>query len=92
MGTYYWLINQQEKAMKWWRRSIQQGSQMKARVELARTYFEVGKRLGERNGKYRDLNGISVEENLKMARQMFVEMDLQRDLDELERIEAYNKV
>ena len=34
------------------------------------------------------MNGISAERYLEKARTMFEEMDLQRDLDELDKIEA----
>jgi hypothetical protein len=35
------------------------------------------------------LNGISAKEYLEKARELFEEMDLQWDLDELDRIVAY---
>jgi len=38
------------------------------------------------NSKYKDLKGITAEEYLKKARNMFEEMDLQWDLDELEKV------
>ena len=52
--------------------------------------MEVGKRLLEPDSKYKELNEISPEEYLEKARTMFVDMDLQWDLDELERISAGN--
>jgi hypothetical protein len=55
-------------------------------LELSRTYFEVGKRLLEPTSKYKDLDGIKVWDYLEKARVMFEEMDLQWDLDELEKI------
>ena len=48
--------------------------------------MEVGKRLLEPHSKYKDLNGIKAEEFLEKARTMFQEMDLQWDLDELDKI------
>jgi len=47
MGTYYWLIGKQKKALRWWNESIREGQRIGARLELSRTYFEVGKRLTE---------------------------------------------
>ena len=88
MGTYYWLIGEQKKAIKWWGKSIQEGERLGARVEVSRTYFEVGKRLLEEKSKYKELNGIKAEEYLAKAKTMFEEMDLQWDLDQLERIAA----
>ena len=48
--------------------------------------MEVGKRLLEANSKYKELNGISAEEYLEKAETMFEEMDLQWDLDELDKV------
>ena len=50
--------------------------------------MEIGKRLLDENGKYSELNGISAEEYKEKARTMFQEMDLQWDLDELDKIAA----
>jgi hypothetical protein len=86
MGIYYWLINIEEKAFKWWNSSIKEGERIGAKLELSRTYLEVGKRLTEPNSKFRNLNGIKAESYLEKARAMFEEMDLQWDLDELEKI------
>jgi len=85
-GVYYWLINKQKKALKWWNRSIEEGERLGARLELSRAYFEVGKRLLEAGSKYKMLNGIKAEEYLEKARALFEEMDLQWDLDELNRV------
>jgi tetratricopeptide (TPR) repeat protein len=89
MGTYYWLINKQKKALTWWSRSIQEGERLGAKIELSRTYFEVGKRLLEANSKFKELDGMTAEDYLEKARVMFEEMDLQWDLDELEKVRAY---
>ncbi len=86
VGLYYWLINKQNKAVKWWKRAIEEGERLGARPDLARTYMEIGKRFLEEKSKYKELNGISTKEYLEKARAMFQEMDLQWDLDELDRI------
>ena len=88
MGVYYWLINKQKKALKWWGKSIEAGERLEGRLELSRTYFEVGKSLLEPNSKYKELNGITAEEYLEKARAMFEDMDLQWDLDELDKVMA----
>ncbi|MBC2713832.1 MAG: AAA family ATPase [Desulfobacteraceae bacterium] len=88
MGIYFWLINKQKKALKWWSKSIAEGERLDGLLELSRTYFEVGKRLLEPNSKYKQLNGITAEEYLEKARTMFKEMDLQWDLDELDKVMA----
>jgi hypothetical protein len=48
--------------------------------------LEVGKRLLEPKSKYKELDGIKAEDCLEKARVMFEEMDLQWDLDELEKL------
>ncbi len=85
-GVYYWLINKQTKALKWWRKAIEEGERLGARLELSRTYFEVGKRLLEAESRYKMLNGIKAQEYLEKAKVLFEEMDLQWDLDELDRV------
>ena len=86
MGIYYWLLKSQKKCLMWWNRSIREGERLGARLELSRTYFEVGKRLLEPESKYQKLNGIKAEEYLEKARVLFEEMNLQWDLDELSRV------
>ena len=86
MGIYYWVIKSQKRALKWWNKAITEGERLGARLELSRTYFEVEKRLLEPESKYKELNGIKGEEYLKKARILFEEMDLQWDLDELNRL------
>jgi class 3 adenylate cyclase/tetratricopeptide (TPR) repeat protein len=86
IGLYFWLIDKQSKAVKWWQKAIEEGERLSARPELARTYMEIGKRFLEGKSKYRKLNEITAEEYLEKARTMFKEMDLQWDLDQLNKI------
>jgi tetratricopeptide (TPR) repeat protein len=86
MGDYYWLINKQRKALKWWDKSIKEGERLGARPDLSRTYFEVGKRLLEPHSKYKQLNGIDARGYLEKAETLFKEMGLERDLEDLERV------
>jgi len=86
MGVYYWLNNQQKKALKWWVKSISVARTMGAKPELARTNMEVGKRLSESKSKNVSLNGTSAIEYLDMAETSFKEMDLQWDLEQLGKI------
>ncbi|MGO9147917.1 MAG: adenylate/guanylate cyclase domain-containing protein [Desulfomonilia bacterium] len=90
MGVYYWVIGKQGKAIKWWRKSIKNGQRLNYRLEISRTYFEVGKRLLEPKSKHKELDGIKAEEYLEKARTMFEEMDLQWDLDELEKLRLHH--
>ena len=89
MGRYYWLINNQVKALMWWNNSIKEAERLKANLELSRTYFEIGKQLNEKKSQYKELNGIKAEEYLEKARIMFEELDLRWDLEKLDRINTY---
>ena len=90
MGRYYWLIKKQGKALKWWDASIKEAECIGAKLELSKTYFEVGKRIIEEKSEYKELNGIKAKEYLEMAKTLFEEMDLQWDLDQLDKIAAYS--
>jgi class 3 adenylate cyclase len=85
MGEYYWLMGKQRKALAWFDKSIKEGERLGARPDLSRTYVEVGKRLLERHSIYSELNGITAKEYLEKAETMFREMDLEWDLEQLER-------
>jgi hypothetical protein len=86
MGEYYWLIGKQNKAFKWWDKAVKKGETLGARPDLSRTYFEIGRALLDSKCKYKGWNGMSAKEYLEKARTMFKEMDLQYDLDELDKI------
>jgi len=88
MGLYYWLIDQQRNAFKWWDKSIKEGERLGARPELSRTYMEVGKRLLEPRSKFKELNGLSAREYLEKAESLFKDMDLEWDLEQLEWVQT----
>jgi class 3 adenylate cyclase/tetratricopeptide (TPR) repeat protein len=88
MGVYDWLIGRQRKALSWWDKSIKIGEYLGAWPELARTYMEVGKRLMEKKSKFQQLNDIKAEEYLKKARVLFKEMELDWDLEQLDKIKG----
>jgi tetratricopeptide (TPR) repeat protein len=88
IARYHWLIGKQNKAVKCWKKAINEGERLGQSPDLARTYMEVGKRFLEENSKNKELNGINAKEYLEKARTMFKEMDLQWDLDELDKIAA----
>jgi len=81
MGLYYWLMGRQNKAVGWWIQGIKEGERLRARVELARTYSEIGKRLLEDKSRILEISGIKGEEYLKKAEVLFSEMGLQWDLE-----------
>lgn len=86
-GLYYWITNKQRSALNWWQKAIEAGESLGARLELSRTYYEIGKRLLEPKSKYKALNGITAIAYLEKAKVLFEEMDLQWDLDELNQIQ-----
>jgi hypothetical protein len=92
MGTFFWLINKQKKALKYWVQSISEAKKMGSSLELSRTYFEVGKRLFEDKSKYTELNKINRKDYLLKARSAFKAMDLQQDLKDLEGFTAFNNI
>ena len=57
---------------------------------MSRAYFEIGKALLDPKCKYEEWNGIKAQEYFNKARTMFQDMDLQYDLDELDKIVAAN--
>lgn len=84
MGTYYYLIGRQKKALRYWDRAIREGKRLRAQLELARTYREVGTRLLEPRSQYRELNGLGPQDFLDKAREIFEGLELKWDLRELE--------
>ena len=92
MGRYYWLINNQKKALKLWNNSIKEAERLNAILELSRIYFEVGKQLNEKKSQYKELNNITGDEYLGKARIMFEELDLRWDLVKLDRVNTYKSI
>jgi hypothetical protein len=78
-GVYCWLNNNQAKALTWWRKAIEEGERLGARLELSMVYHEVGKRLLGAESKYKMLDGIKAEGYLERANLMFTDMGLQWD-------------
>jgi tetratricopeptide (TPR) repeat protein len=85
-GHYYWIIGRQKKALEWWHKSMEEGKNLGARADLARTYMEVGRRLLEPESRYKEFNGLKAEQYLEKAKAMFQEMDLLWDIDELAKL------
>jgi len=84
MGLYFWLLGKQEKAITWWERSIKNGEELNAQPELSRTYTEIGKRMLEEKSRIHQLNGVSAEEYLEKARNIFTELGIESDLNEVD--------
>lgn len=88
-GSFNWLLGKQKKAIKCWQKALSLSGKIGLIPDLARTYMEIGKRFIEEKSKYKELNDITAEQYLEMAGEMFKEMDLQWDLDELDQIVSY---
>jgi hypothetical protein len=84
MGTYYWIIGKRRKALKWWKKGIIEGERLEALPELGRLYLEIGRRLGADKGKDQTLNGLTAGQWLDKSADLFRELDLQQDLEDLE--------
>ncbi len=87
MGDYHWLIQKPKKAFKWWRRSVTVGRRLGARLELARSYFEIGQRLLDPKSPYTTMEGTEASGLLRKAREEFESMGLQWDLDTVSRLD-----
>jgi tetratricopeptide (TPR) repeat protein len=72
------------KALRYYKKSIDFAIWYGAKLELSRTYFELGKFLLNPETKKKKLNGLTGNDYLEKARQLFIEMDLTYDLAELE--------
>jgi hypothetical protein len=83
MGTRSWLLGSRDAAIKWFSKSIRIGKSLGARLELARTYREVGRRLTEDGSPQQKLESVDSEGYLKMAESLFEEMDLKTEAGEL---------
>ena len=88
-GRYFWLINKHRKAYRYWDNAIMEGKRLGAKPDLARTYLEIGKRLFKDKNKKKEINGLNSEQYLEMARQIFEEIDLKWDLNEIDRIASH---
>jgi class 3 adenylate cyclase/tetratricopeptide (TPR) repeat protein len=86
VGRYHWLIGQQNKAVKLWKRAIEDGMQLGQLPDLARTYMEIGSRLLEKQSKYKEIKSIGAKEYLEKAKMMFAQLDMQWDLDRFDKI------
>jgi hypothetical protein len=92
MGSFFWMINKQKKALKWWGQGLIEAEKMGSFPELSRIYFEVGRRLFERKSTFVELNKIKRKEYLLKARTSFKAMDLQYDLKALDRFVELNDI
>jgi hypothetical protein len=83
-GNALWMAGFKKKAITHYKRSIKEAERANGRLELSRTFFELGKRISS-NGKINRVNGLTGRDYLEKARQLFMEMNLTYDLNLLER-------
>ena len=88
LGRYCWLLGEQKKALHWWGKSIGWCEQYGSRLELPRTFMEIGRSLNEHQSKYKTLNGAGPEKYLTDTGNMFEEMGLYWDLDQLRKLDS----
>ncbi|NPA24888.1 MAG: AAA family ATPase [Deltaproteobacteria bacterium] len=91
VGDYYWLVEDQSRAARYWQRALRKGEKMGARPDLARTCFEIGRHLLEPGSRWRRLDGNAAESYLERAGVMFEELGLKRDLEELKQFQEFGK-
>jgi class 3 adenylate cyclase/tetratricopeptide (TPR) repeat protein len=77
------LLGKPGQALRWWDKSLDVGERLNARPELARTYFEIGRRLSQEPARPPQRKGMSAEESFEKARRLFQQMELDWDLKEL---------
>jgi tetratricopeptide (TPR) repeat protein len=96
MGTYCRLLGKKRRAFMWWGKSIETAEKLGAKLELSRTFFEIGKQLTEEDRRVKEhsgkgprmveFKGESPEHYLKKAEELFRELQLSYDLEQLERL------
>ena len=79
-----WMIGKKKKSIKHYLKSIEAAKKVNGRLELSRTYFDLGKRMLS-NGSIPNVNKLTGNDYLEKARQLFSAMNLTYDLEELER-------
>ena len=67
---------------------MQEGERFGFRIETARTYMEIGKRLLEGKSRFKKDGDTKAKKYLEKARTVFQEIKLHRDIDELDKIVA----
>ena len=76
VGLVHWLDGKPKLALAWWTRSLETAERLGARLELARTLREVGRRLSDPRGPTREMRGLPAEEYLARADAVFAELGL----------------
>jgi tetratricopeptide (TPR) repeat protein len=82
--NFYNLTGKYTRALKYIRKSIVEGEEKNARVELARTYLDAGKFLISVNNNYHEINGIGGMAYLEKSRELFKITGVEYHQEEIE--------
>jgi class 3 adenylate cyclase/tetratricopeptide (TPR) repeat protein len=85
-GAYHWMIDEHDKALRWWRKAVQEGERLGARPQLARVYLEIGRCLLEEKGKQLKFDGVRGEQYMEKAKALFKEIGMESCLTDLDRL------
>jgi hypothetical protein len=83
VGTWLWLAGRKGRAIRYWKESMRLGVHLGARLELSRTWMEIGRRLREKKSPLKTIDGIAADQYLAKARTFFEEKNLGWDLENL---------
>jgi tetratricopeptide (TPR) repeat protein len=86
-GSVYCLLGDHKKALKHFGIAIALGEKYNGKLELSRTWFEIGKCLNQSAGKIQSFRGKTAKDYLSNARELFIELGLEYDLGELEKFQ-----
>ncbi|MBT3311625.1 MAG: AAA family ATPase [Desulfobacterales bacterium] len=89
MGSFFWYQGKQNKAIDFWVKSIDEGEELKARLEVSRTYMEIWRCLSKPESMYEKVKDISFKDYLFKARELFEEMNLKNDINIFQRVTDY---
>ena len=78
-GQVCWLAGKRRRAVHCWEQSIRAAEQLGARPDLARTYFEMGRRLGAAGLGQRMVNQLPGAAYVDKALELFAQLGLDAD-------------
>jgi hypothetical protein len=84
-GSVEWVAGAHARASRRWLASVAASRRLGTRPELARTAFEIGRRLRDAGGADRALGGMPATAWLELARRTLEELGLTRSETDLER-------
>ena len=87
VARYHWLCGQPRQALRWWQRSLREGSRLGSTPDLARTYLELGRRMLERPAVLGRVDGMDAAACLEKARTLFVGLGIDWELQRFEALQ-----